>query len=455
VDVRPEEVSALLLSCAYFFFILSGYYILRPIRDEMAVASGVRTLPWLFTGTLILMLLAHPPFAALVAKLPRKRFVSYTYRFFIANLLIFFALFKWAPESANIWIGRGFYWWVSVFNLFVVSIFWAFMADLFRNEQGKRMFGFMALGGTLGAIVGAATTAFLAERIGPVHLILISVVLLELAVRCVHRLSARSGTTGRSAPEESGIRVGGLPETEPGRGYSLRRPEPSAEEPIGGGVLAGIAQVFRSPYLLGICAYMMLYTIAATFLYFQQTWIVEETIVDRAVRTAFFAKIDLAVNILAIFTQAFLTGRFIKWLGVAVTLALLPAVCVFGFTGLGLWPFLGVLVVFQTLRRAGNYAVARPTREVLYTVVSREEKYKAKNFIDTFVYRGGDQVGAWSYGGMMWLGLGMSAIAFVAVPICGLWLVVGYWLGRRQEALARRQARGDLSAQPAPAALRT
>ncbi len=441
----------LLLSCAYYFFVLASYYILRPIRDEVAVFSGVRTLPFLFTGTLILMLVAHPPFAALVSKLPRKRFVSITYRFFAANLLVFFALLKWAPDSANIWIGRGFFWWVSVFNLFVVSIFWAFMADVFRNEQGKRMFGFMAMGGTLGAIVGAATTASLVELIGPVYLILISVVLLEFAVWCVHALSRRSATAGRSSPEESGIRVGGLPETEPGRGYTAAAAEPSAEEPIGGGVLAGIIRVFRSPYLLGICAYMLLYTIIATFLYFQQTAIVEETITDRAVRTAFFAKIDLAVNVLAIFTQAFLTGRFIKWLGVAVTLAILPAICVLGFTGLGLWPFLGVLVVFQTLRRAGNYAVARPTREVLYTVVTREEKYKAKNFIDTFVYRGGDQVGAWFYGGMLWLGVGMSALAFLAVPLCGVWLAVGYWLGRQQEVLARRQARGDLAAQPAAA----
>jgi AAA family ATP:ADP antiporter len=451
VDVKPEEVGALLLSCAYYFFVLASYYILRPIRDEVAVFSGVRTLPFLFTGTLILMLVAHPPFAALVSKLPRKKFVSITYRFFAANLLVFFALLKWAPESANIWIGRSFYWWVSVFNLFVVSVFWAFMADVFRNEQGKRMFGFMAMGGTLGAIVGAATTASLVELIGPVYLILISVVLLELAVWCVQALSGRSTAAGRSSPEESGIRVGGLPETEPGRGYTAAA-ESSADEPIGGGVLAGFVQVFRSPYLLGICVYMLLYTIIATFLYFQQTAIVQETISDRAVRTAFFAKIDLAVNVLAIFTQAFLTGRFIKWLGVALTLAILPAICVLGFTGLGLWPFLGVLVVFQTLRRAGNYAVARPTREILYTVVTREEKYKAKNIIDTFVYRGGDQVGAWFYGAMLWLGVGMSALAFLAVPVCGVWLLVGYWLGRRQEVLARGQARGDLAARPAPAA---
>lgn len=438
VDVKEEEVRALLLSCAYYFFLLAGYYILRPIRDEMAVASGVRNLPWLFTGTLVLMLLVHPPFAALVAKLPRTRFITYTYRFFIGNLLVFFALLKFMPESANIWIGRAFYWWVSVFNLFVVSIFWAFMADVFRSEQGKRMFGFIALGGTLGAIVGAATTAWLAQPLGPVHLIPISVVLLELAVQCVRRLSVLSRPAPHWLPEESGARVAGLPETEPARGYGVRAVE-RAEQPIGGNVFAGVVGVVRSPYLLGICGYMLLFTIAATFLYFQQAEIIDRTFTDRAIRTAFFAKIDLAVNVLAIFTQAFLTGRLIKWLGVALTLTLLPAVCVFGFTGLGFAPLLAVLFVFQTLRRAGNYAVARPTREVLYTVVTREEKYKAKNFIDTFIYRGGDQIGAWSYALMNWLGLTMSAIAFVAAPICVVWLVIGFWLGRRQAMLADQQ----------------
>ncbi len=354
VDVKEDEVKALLLSCAFYFLILAAYYILRPIRDEIAVESGVRSLPWMYTGTAILMFLVHPPYAALVAKLPRTRFISYTYRFFMANLLIFFALLKWGPGSSNIWLGRAFFWWVSVFNLFVVSVFWAFMVDLFSNAQGKRMFGFMAVGGTLGAILGAATTAVLVEVIGPVHLILISLVLLELAVQCMRLLAKTSGPPSAALVEEAGIRVGGLPETEPGRGYSAYRPQPGAEQPIGGSVFAGITQLFRSPYLLGICAYMFLFTTVATFLYFQQTWIVEESIFDRAARTAFFAKIDVAVNVLTILTQILLTGRFIKWLGVAVTLSLLPALCVLGFTGLGLWPFLGVLVVFQTLRRAGN-----------------------------------------------------------------------------------------------------
>jgi AAA family ATP:ADP antiporter len=412
VDVKPEERGALLLSFAYFFCVLSSYYILRPIRDEMGVAGGVRNLPWLFTGTLVTMLVAHPPFAALVARFPRARFVPYTYRFFAANLLIFFALLKLTSPAAGIWVGRAFFVWTSVFNLFVVSVFWAFMADVFRSEQGKRLFGFIALGGTLGAVSGSGITASLAEPVGPAQLMLVSVVLIELGVRCVQRLAKIAAPAGTAGPEK----------------------------PIGGSVVAGVTSLVRSPYLLGILAYMLLFTMSSTFLYFQQAEIIERHFSDRAARTAVFARIDLAVNTLAIVTQAFLTGRIIRWLGVALTLTLLPALSIMGFTTLGLRSSLAALVVFQVLRRATDYAVARPTREILYTVVPREDKYKAKNLLDTFVYRVGDQISAWSYAGLVALGLAAPALAFVAVPFCGIWLVVGHWLGRRQAVLARQEA---------------
>ncbi len=422
VDVRSDEVRALLWSCTYFFCVLAAYYVLRPIRDEMGIAGGVRNLPWLFTGTLVGMLIAHPPFAALVSRLPRLRFVSITYRFFMANILVFFALLKVLPESQTIWVGRAFFIWVSVFNLFVVSVFWAFMVDLFSVEQGKRLFGFIGVGGTLGAVAGSAFTAALVARIQPVYLLLGSVLLLEVAVLSVRRLSALPQMTSRTAS----------PKEDPG-------------EPIGGRVLAGVGHVFRSPYLLGIVAYMLLYTITATFLYFQQAEIVERVFEGRAARTGFFARIDLLVNVLTVGTQVFLTGRIIKLLGVAVTLALLPLLCMVGFAGLGLVPAVGVLVTFQVLRRAGNFAVARPARETLYTVVSREDKYKAKNFIDTFVYRAGDQIGAWSYAAMGWIGLTMTGIAFAAVPIAGVWLLVALWIGRKQTVIARANVPGGIT----------
>ncbi len=452
VDVREDEVRVLLLSCAYFFLILASYYIIRPLRDEMGVAGGVRNIPWLFTGTLVGMLIFHPPFAALVARLPRRRFISITYRFFMANLLIFFVLLKLTPESQSVWAGRAFFIWTSVFNLFVVSVFWSFMADVYRLGQGKRLFGFIGVGGTIGAIVGSAITVGLAERLGPINLLIASIVLLELAVRCVNGLSAYFSDSAKPhSPAPTGSATVPLEEE------ALRQREKmtaaSSETPIGGGVLAGVTSVMRSPYLLGIVGYMLLYTVAATFLYIQQADIIEQAFSDRAQRTVVFAKIDLAVNVLTVLTQMFLTGRIIKLLGVGVTLTLLPAVCIVGFTNLGLMPTLGVLIVFQVLRRASNYAVARPTRETLYTVVPREDKYKAKNFIDTFVYRGGDQIGAWSYALMQWLGLGLAAIAFVAVPICGLWLLIGLWLGREQSAKAETgEEAGAANVTPAPAA---
>jgi AAA family ATP:ADP antiporter len=207
----------------------------------------------------------------------------------------------------------------------------------------------------------------------------------------------------------------------------------SPNTPIGGGVLAGISHVFGSPYLLGICAYMLLYTILATLLYFQQASIVETAFADRGARTALFAKIDLTVNILTVLTQLFLTGRVIRLLGIGLTLALLPVICALGFTGLGIVPGLTAIVLFQVLRRSSNYALARPAREVLYTVLPREDKFKAKNFIDTFVYRGGDQIGAWSWAFLGWAGVGVAGLSFVAVPLALLWAVVAVWLGRKQQ----------------------
>ena len=409
-DVREDEVSALLLACGYFFCLLSAWFIMRPIREQMGVAGGSRNLPWLYTGTLIATLALHPPFAALVARLPRRTFIAISNRFFVANILIFFALFETQSGANLVWVGRAFFVWTSVFNLFVVSVFWAFMLDVFRTEQAKRLFGLIGVGGTLGGVAGAAATAVLAERIGPMRVLLISAVLLELAVQCVKRLGANRAAAGRAEGPT---------------------PPNDGDQVIGGRTLAGITHVFKSPYLLAICAYMLLFTIGSTVLYFQQNQIVGRSFADPATQTAFFARLDLAVNLLTLLTQLFLTGRLIKAVGVGVTLALLPALSVVGFVILGTAPVLAVFVVFQVLRRAGEYAVARPSREVLYTVLSREDKYKAKHFIDTFIYRGGDQVGAWSMAGMAALGLGLAGTAYVAAPLAALWLLISWYLGRR------------------------
>ena len=413
VDVKPRELRALFLSFLYYFLILSSYYIIRPIRDDFGAAGGLENLPWMFTGTLVVMLVANALFSALVARYTRRRFIPVAYRFLIANLLIFFALLFFVSKQNQVWIGRAFFVWVSVFNLFVVSVFWAFMVDVFNSDQGKRLFGFISVGGTLGAIVGAAITASLVRKIGSINLLLFSALLLELSAQCVRLFPAV--LTDRDADGRS-----------------------KDETAVGGRVWAGIVHNFKSPYLLGISAYMLLYSITSTLLYFQQIGIAASAFTDRAARTAFFAKIDLAVNILTIVAQAFVTGRLLKWLGVGLTLAILPALSVIGFTGMGIAPTLVLLVVFLTVRRAGNFAFARPARETLFTVINREDKYKAKNFIDTVVYRVGDQIGAWTTPALGWLGLSFTGVSFVAAPMAAVWLLVSLWLGKREGAMASR-----------------
>ena len=409
----------MLLSALYFFLVLASYFVIRPLRDDMGVAGGVDNLPWLFTGTLIGMLLVHPVFTAMVSRLPRRRFIALSYHLFAAFMAVFLVVLGTLSEGGILWAGRVFYVWTSVFNLFVVSIFWSVMADIFRPEQGARLFGFIAVGGTAGAVVGSAVTASLAELIPPRLLLLASIVLLELGVVVALRLLSE----------------------QPGAARRGDLPGPPGEVVIGGTVGAGIAAVARSPYLLAVVAYMLLYTITATFLYFQQAEIVAGAFTDRGARTAFFARIDLAVNVLTVVTQVFLTGRIVRALGIALSLAWLPLVCVFGFVAVGLVPSLGVLAAVQILRRASNYAVSRPCREMLYTVLDRETKYKAKNLVDTFVYRAGDQVGAWSWAAMAALGLGVAGVAFAAIPLSAGWLGVGLWLGRRQTRMREGAAK--------------
>jgi AAA family ATP:ADP antiporter len=416
VAVRSQEVAALGWSWLYIFSVLSSYYIIRPIRDQMGVAGGVNNLPWLFMGTLAAMLLLNIPFGMLVKALPRTRFIPLTYRFFAAVLILFALALHWAEPAQAVWVGRIFFIWVSVFNLFVVSIFWALIVDIFNSEDGKRLFGFIAAGATLGAIVGSGLTASLARYVPTSFLLLGSVIFLEAAVFSVGRLSRQSAKLNmRSAAE-------------------------TAEARIGGNALAGITHPFKSSYLLNVSLFLLLFAITSTFLYFQQASIVSRSFHDRGTQTSFFASIDLMVNVLTLFVQLFLTGRIVRAAGVGPTLALLPGLTIIGFGALAFAPTLASLVAFQVLRRSGDYAVARPTREVLYTVVAREDRYKAKSFIDTVVYRAGDQVGAWSFTFLSWLGLRTTGIAITAGVLAVAWLVNALWLGRKQEAMATREA---------------
>jgi AAA family ATP:ADP antiporter len=416
VAVRPEEMRVVLWCWLYIFAVLSSYYIMRPIRDQMGVAGGVANLQWLFTGTLVGMLVVNLPFAYLVKALPRSRFIPITYRFFACNILLFAIALHLADAGQTVWVGRIFFIWVSVYNLFVVSVFWQLNVDLFSPEQGRRLFGFIAAGATTGAIVGSAVTASFVRYAPPSLLLIAAAGLLEVAVFSVGRLAGLSPTL-------------------------RRRPAQAAhdERPIGGSVIAGITHAVRSGYLVNVSVFILLFAITSTFLYFQQAAIVSHNFTDRGAQTAFFATIDLGVNVLTLVIQLLFTGRIVLWLGVALALALLPAMTVVGFGVLAYLPSTGAIALFQIVRRAGDYAIARPTREVLFTVVPREDRYKAKGFIDTFVYRLGDQVGAWSVALLREAGAGIAAIA--AIAFAALWLLNALWLGRRQEVLEATSVR--------------
>jgi AAA family ATP:ADP antiporter len=407
IHAEPGEVKAVLWSFAYFFFLLSSYYILRPLRDETGVAGGVDKLPWLFSGTFVAMLLAVPAFSAVAARMPRHRFIPIAYRFFIANILLFWALFSFAPPGSRVAVARAFFIWTSVYNLFVVSVFWSFMADLFRHEQGLRLFGFIAAGGSLGALAGPLLTTFLVKPLGTANLLLVSALLLEMSVQCVRALNR----------------------------WSQKTPRPQAQQPLGGDFLSGIRLVFRSRFLLGICLYVVLLTATATILYLEQARIVAHASGDPRERTALFARIDLVVNLLTLVVQAFVTGRLVKRAGVRFGIGLLPVLSVLGFVALGISPTLFVLMAVQAVRRAAHYGIERPSREILFTDVNREERYKSKSFIDTVVYRASDAGTAWMSSGLQALGLGAVTLAGTAVALSLLWLWNSLSLARKDEAL--------------------
>jgi AAA family ATP:ADP antiporter len=414
VNVRPAEARALCWSFAYFFCLLAGYYVLRPLRDEMGIAGGVRNLPWLFTATFFVLLAAVPVFGAVVARLPRRRFIPLVYHFFVANIAAFWVTL--ALDIGTVHVARVFFVWISVFSLFAVSVFWSFMADLYASEQGKRLFGFIAAGGSLGALLGPAVAIGLAGPIGPVNLLLVSAALLEAAVLCAWRLESAAPQL-RSATDAAA----GGPATR------------SDAAELGGGWLDGIAMVLRSPYLAGIALWVALLSLAGTFLYFQQANIVAAASDDPAVRTRIFATIDLAVGILTLLVQFFATGRVIQRFGAGPAAAFLPLVFALGFLALWATPMLWVVIAFQAAQRAANFALSNPAREVLFTVLDRDQKYKAKNVIDLVVFRGADAASGWLFAALRGAGLELSAISLATVPVTAAWLVLALALGRVHE----------------------
>ena len=418
LNVRRDEVAPLLVSAFYFFCILTAIGVMRPARDAIGMRGGLDAIRWLFIGTALVTLAVNPMFGWLVSKFRRMVFIAVTYFVFAASLAGFFLLIEMAPGAVGTVSGRVFYVWYSVFNLFATMVFWALMADRFTLEQSKRLFGAIAVGGTIGAIVGPWLATMLARPLGAPALLLVSASILCLAVGAawlVTRLQPATTTGAQAAP-------------------SLDRTV------IGGSAWQGIRRVLESRYLTGISAYVLLLTVLATFIYFTRLQMVAALGQDTDMRAEVLAQIDLITQISTLVVQLVVTGHLMKRFGVSVALMLLPVVAALGFVGLAMATSFAVLVIFDAFFRAVQRGITRPARETLFTVVSREDKYKSKAVTDTFVYRGGDLLGAWTEGWLGQLGLGLVGLVSAAVPLAAVWAVLGLWLGRHQESMLADRA---------------
>jgi ATP:ADP antiporter, AAA family len=407
LPATPAERVVVLWAFGYFFMLLAGYYVLRPLRDQMGIAGGVKTLPWMFTATFVTLLVMQPIYGALVKKLPRRWFIPIIYQFFVANLALFWLLLSLNVSTAV--VARVFFVWVSVFNFFVVAVFWSLMADLFTSEQGKRLFGFIGAGGTAGGLLGPLITIGFSVPLGPTNLLLVAIVFLELVVFCVYRLE---------------------------RCVAIRLGQQRDARRIGGNIFSGFVALFRSRYLLGMAVWVSLLSFGGTILYLEQANIVAAAVHGAAAQTRLFAGIDLAVGLLTVATQVLATGQLLKRFGTGASAGALPAVYIIGFTVLALAPGLVVVFIFQVAQRWMNFAIANPARQVFFTVVGRDEKYKAKNMIDVVVLRGSDAMYAPLFDGLQALGLKIGGIALCALPVAIGWLVLSTRLGRTQERRA-------------------
>jgi AAA family ATP:ADP antiporter len=403
--VERDEIAVVLAGATMFFLLFTGYFMLRPVRETMGIAGGVENLQWLFTATFVATLVALPLFGWIASRTTRRHILPWTYAFFALNLVGFAIGFVRDPD--NIWAARGFYVWLSVFNLLVISLAWSVLADLLSTGQAKRLFALIAGGASVGGLTGPIVGTLLVPSIGHAGLLILAALLLMLSAVAAMVL----------------------------HGWRDHHPDAEAEiaprgAPIGGHPFAGATSVMSSGYLAGIALFVVLLAVVSTFLYFEQAKLVAETFPDRVRQTQVFGIIDIVVQSLTLFIQVFLTGRIASRLGIGVLLVAVPLVMAAGFLWLALAPVFGVLAVVMVVRRVGEYALVRPGREMLYTVVEPEDQYKAKNFIDTVVYRGGDAIGGWVKRALDVLAeVPAAAMAIGAVLALG-WAAVGAWLGR-------------------------
>ena len=399
------------MSFLYFFCVLSAYYILRPVREAMAVGSGAGTIPMLFTGTFVAMLVATSIFGWVASRYPRRSFLPWVYLFFIANILLFWLVFDAAVENDQeyVWLGRVFFVWLSVFNLFVVSVFWSFMADIWDREQGRRLFGLISAGGSIGALIGGAVTSLIVADFGFAKLFPISAALLGTAVVCIRQLRHWVESEHVDDLEDSA----------------------ASHAPLGGTALDGFSHVMQSPYFRAIAASSVIASLLGTALYMFAAELVEQAIPDTDSRTRFFSNINVVQNALALIGQLLVVKHVVKRFGVGVSLSLMPVASIVGFVLLAIDPVLAVVAFLTIARRALGFAFSKPSTDMLYSVVLPEDKYKVKNFIDTAVYRGGDLVGTWSIQLLKSVaGLGITGVSVLMVPFAIVWAALALWLGR-------------------------
>ena len=417
VDVKPNEFFALVMACMYFYLLLCAYYIIRPIRNEMVIQNGVDNIQWLLLFAAIVMILITPCFGWITSRFKTQQFLSYCTLFFAANLLIFFFLFNsHSGAGQSIWVARGFYVWVNVFNMFIISLFWSFMNDTFNKEQSRRLFAFIGAGGTAGALTGPLITTLLVEKVGLGYLLLISAIILSLTVVCIYRLSHWSHVSINDVSSKS------VANSNSHQNSHEKKPV------LKGGVFDGVLLTWRSPYLLGICAFVVVFAVMSTFLSIQLAETIERLFDDSTQRTKLFSQADLATNVLTLLFQISITSKLIQWIGYRSTLMLLPIGLTFGFLLIGFAPILAVMIALSVFNRAGKYAVLNPTSEMLFTILSREEKYKAKNFIDTAVVRSSNVLSSWIYAGVKTLEAGGLGIAMLGAGLGTLWMGISYWI---------------------------
>jgi ATP:ADP antiporter, AAA family len=417
VAAEPHERKAAWLSFLFNFVLLGSYYILRPVRDTMATVFGVAELQTLFTGTFIVVLLAAPVFAFVASKVKLSRLLPGVFWFLIACLVIFYGLFEAAPQSR--WVAAAYYWWLSAINLFLISIFWTFMADLFAPEQATRLFAFIAAGGSTGAIAGPLATKALVGVVGIGGLLLVAGGGFLLVILLVHLL---------------------MREKEKLRAIGAQAQQTSLDLSLPGNPLKGFALLFRSPFLLNQAAYMLLMTWIATIFYFLQADIIAKAFPGVEARTIAFADVDLYVNVCSALILIFGLGRILQRFGVTASLVLTPLLMAGACAAIAIAPSLALVQFGRALQRVTLYAIARPSREVLFTVMDQQSKYKAKNVIDTTVYRLGDLTSAWMLSGLRAIGFGLLGVMGFGIAVSALWGAVAIALGRRYDALKRKAA---------------